>query len=207
MAGAGGDALRELVCEVASRIRVEASELVEEGVRAALSRLRGGYERGLVRARRVIEEAAREGAGEAARVVSMAEVEAKKIRLLAQDEVIRRAIDEFYRRLNWWRREGWYRELVRELVREGVEAVGNRARVRPARPDAGLVAEVVRELNEEMGLGLELGDPVESAGGVVVESLDGRIVYENTVEARLRKVRREVRMGLSRILVGSDGGG
>lgn len=122
-------------------------------------------------------------------VLAGVEHEKRRRELVARESVIEQVLAEALKRA----REllGSARlEALRELAREGVEAIGLRQgtfRCRPA--DKELVDRIARQMSVEVQV--ETTD--DMAEGIVVVDGDGRRSYDNTFTARLERMREQLR--------------
>lgn len=65
-----------------------------------------------------------------------------------------------------------------------------------------LTGQVLEDLSKKLDLKLTLGTPLEKGTGVVVETADGHLQFDNTLETRLDRLRNTLRSPIYRILVG-----
>lgn len=101
-----------------------------------------------------------------------------------------------------------YEELLIDLIREGAESIGERKiRIASNRRDIEFIKGHIEALRESLrrGLGYDVevdltDDPLDCIGGVVVSSLDEKLIYHNTLEGRLAKVREKLRLKVAQIL-------
>ncbi len=100
-------------------------------------------------------------------------------------------------------------ELLKELLIEGAQAVDSvPARVRLNERELDLLRrECSSELREDGEYHLDNGlrfvldeDPINTAGGPLVTDMSGRVVYDNTFEARLERKREDLRRMVSKAL-------
>ena len=67
----------------------------------------------------------------------------------------------------------------------------------------GLIASRIEEIKSELGdVSIELGETVDTMGGVIVETEDGRIRIDNTFEARMERFEGEIRSTIAKVLFG-----
>jgi V/A-type H+-transporting ATPase subunit E len=99
-----------------------------------------------------------------------------------------------------------YHQIVREWVREAVTYLGSStAQIRADERTTRIMEDgTLSELSKEMNVQLQLGEPLERGRGVVAETLDGHLKYENTLEARLERWRDELRGPAYRLLMGES---
>lgn len=118
-----------------------------------------------------------------------------------QEEVLAGVFQEAMARLNGLRRLSCYPAVFRSLAREALTGVRGRVRAVVAAEDLVLATETLRELGAEA----EVEPGLSSAGGLRLEAGEGRIVIDNTVEARLAQAEHFLRPAVNRLLFGGGG--
>jgi V/A-type H+/Na+-transporting ATPase subunit E len=63
-------------------------------------------------------------------------------------------------------------------------------------------AEVLAKVSQEMKMTLKLGQPLAHGTGVVVETEDGHLHYDNTLETRLNRIQNQIRLQVYHLLMG-----
>ncbi len=174
---------------------------IESSGAAESARLRGETES---KAQRILEAAERkaENAREEARRAALWPAAAERARRLHQaklealrtvGEVRQRLLETMLlgtrRRLTDLRADPDYALILRGLIAEAVATLGE-AELRGGR--AALEIDPrderhIRPILDELGINLQVVASLQSWGGVVVTSGDGRIVVNNTLEARLER--------------------
>jgi V/A-type H+-transporting ATPase subunit E len=61
---------------------------------------------------------------------------------------------------------------------------------------------VIKKLSEELKLSLTVGKPLEKGTGVIVESADGHLTFDNTLETRLGRLQGLLRAPVFHLLMG-----
>lgn len=98
-----------------------------------------------------------------------------------------------------------YPSVVEALVRESVAQLGQLDALvihADARALPALGGATLERIAEETGHRLSLGEQLPRGVGVVVASLDGRLRYDNTFEARMARLRDVLRVEVTQILAG-----
>lgn len=100
-----------------------------------------------------------------------------------------------------------YDEVALGLLRDAVADLGNIDDLiihADAVTREHLSASVLNELSNVLGCRLSLGDPLTDRTGVIVESRDGRVTYDNTLQQRFTRLRSALRAEVYAILEGRD---
>jgi len=183
-----------LVERVLAQAREEAAALVERSAKAA-ERETQRAEQERDRRRAAVESALREAAErrtQAAR--AEAEHEKRRAAMNAREAAVVSVFEEALHSLREIGAPEERRRLLEALVREGIRALGAspvRVRLNAAERELALDSRFPKELD---GVPIALDeDATDAVGGPVVTDESGRVVFENTFEARLDRMRETLR--------------
>jgi vacuolar-type H+-ATPase subunit E/Vma4 len=193
-------AIKAEVRAAADRLEGEASAQVQRIQREAEA------QSALEREKR-LQEAEAEVATVGESAVARAQLEAQRLKVLRREQLITTVFETAAQRLPALVEAPDYPETVAALVRDAVRRlnVGAALTVRAdARTRAHLGAEQLAALSVELGVTLTLGAPLEAGLGVMVETLDGHRRYDNTLSARLDRMREALRAPVYHILMGDE---
>jgi len=139
------------------------------------------------------------------RIISSAELEAKSKTLLILEETLNRAFREALKNIKDRERDEEYKETLKHLLKEGVDAVESKGiLVEANEKDIKLLKDLVGSIK---GKKVEVEEkPIECSGGLVVKSKDGSIIFSNTMEARLERMKPTLKRKLLEI-IGREGYG
>jgi V/A-type H+-transporting ATPase subunit E len=144
-------------------------------------------------------------AGERARRLHQARLEALQIVASARDQLVASAMEQTRACLMELRRKPLYKHVLQGLIEEAVRALGddelNLATAIPAKPpwleidarDEILVRGILLDLDRD----LAIKPTLNCWGGVSVHSGDGRIIVTNTLESRLERATPYLRQELA----------
>lgn len=145
------------------------------------------------------------------RIVGEAELEGRKMLMLARDELSSSVFKEAETRLVEMA-EGRddsvdFGEILVKLIVEAASAIGgDEFIVASNQRDLKYLQENLKEIGDKVkealgGGGIKLDDdPVETIGGVVVRNDDGTKIFYNTLEGRLQTVRNRIEAEVAKIL-------
>ncbi|MCX7847378.1 MAG: V-type ATP synthase subunit E [bacterium] len=179
----------QLFAEIRDNVQKEAEQLVHRARRVAERTLQHAREeaRAKVAARRAAAEQEAGVQRERAKARRMAEV--RRAELRQQEEFIERVTAMALERLRSMPREGAYRGWLERVLKAGLTQLGTSdAVVRCNVQDRGIVEAILA------GTAARLAEePVGIAGGVLVETGDGRVSVDCSAEAALRRVMDDAR--------------
>ncbi len=142
------------------------------------------------------------------RIIANAKLEVRKRKLAVQEELISQVIESLKERLANLPEDEYFPMLV-ELTVKAVEELGvDKVVVRSNERTLKLIVERLTEfrekLKEALGKDVEviIGEPVQTIGGVIVESADGKVRVDNTFEARIERFESELRATIAKALFG-----
>ena len=182
---------------ILSEAQKEAEKLKEEARKRAESR-----------AEWILRKAKTQAEIEKQRIIANAKLEVRKKKLAVQEELIKQVIESLKERLATLPDEEYFPMIV-ELTAKAVEELGiDKIVVRSNERTLKLVVERLSEfrekLKEALGKDVEvtIGEPIQTIGGVLVESPDGTVRVDNTFEARIERFESDLRATIAKALFG-----
>lgn len=195
------DALDKVLKKVAEEAMRECLSLLDSAEKDAMELLDNEMRETSGEATEIIESAKRQAELERSRILSMAEVEARNETLMLIEEYVNMAIERAMEKLRHVPNMPDYRDAMRKLLLEGLNAVGSDARVWTNAESIGLLRELAKEVSASTGFRVHVDDEaIDCIAGLKVSSLDGKRVFDNTVEGRLRRLRPVLRREVAKLL-------
>ncbi len=155
----------------------------------------------------LLQEAAAQATALGESTVARAQLEAQRLKLRRREALIVTVFEAAAQRLPALLEAPGYTETVAALVRDGVERLNVRTNLIlcvDSQTGAHLGADHLAALSAELGVTLTLGAPLELGVGVMVETPDGHRRYDNTLSARLNRMREALRAPVYHILMGEQ---
>jgi V/A-type H+-transporting ATPase subunit E len=136
------------------------------------------------------------------RIIGSAELKARNMSLQVLDDTVNRAFDESLKKLRDISSKNGYDKSLKLFLEEGINAIGGEefiATVRAA--DHDLLKKITREVESKLGVTIKVAsESLECVGGVQVKNKDGSVIYDNTFEARLERLKPLLRKEISELL-------
>ncbi|MEA3308009.1 MAG: V-type ATP synthase subunit E family protein [Chloroflexota bacterium] len=155
----------------------------------------------------ILQEAQTRVAAVLADARAAAHVEAQKIVLQRREEFLTRVFSQAAECLTGLPERADYQTKMVALMREAARNLPGAdnlvVRVDRATGDS-LSTDELAALSHELGVNLQLGEPLDSRLGVLVMTEDGRRIYDNTLAARLARQKNVLRTSVYRILMGEE---
>ena len=199
--GGGIEGLEEAVMEEAqerarkmlSQAQDQADELRKRAEREVEAKRKSIVDRAQARAEALRNDAVAEG-----------HLQAQNYKLKHRELLLDRVFDEARQRLSILVEREDYLDLVKTFIHEAVARLGEESafRVRAGqRTNTLLDNATLQTLAEDLGVVLKRGEPLSQREGVLVETVDGHRQYDNTLQARLERMREALRAATFHLLM------
>jgi V/A-type H+-transporting ATPase subunit E len=100
-----------------------------------------------------------------------------------------------------------YPRILGYLIRDGIEKIGADNIIISANSRDIPILEAVVAREQVMGASIKISDiPIRTMGGVLLKTISGARIVNNTFEARLERMRRDLIFEVAGILAGEEGG-
>lgn len=194
------------VDKICERIRedgeAEIASIMEKAKQTADGIITRANSAGGAAAEKILKEAREKGEIASKRLLSSVSLEVKRAKLKAREEVVQTINRRVEEALKEYRSSGDYPSVLTGLVMEAIRALeGDAFIVRGLEQDIGLLKSgVFSAVRKQLGAegrdvaqlsAAKLERPV--TGGVEVAVPGGNVIYDNTFEARLYRLREEIR--------------
>lgn len=198
----------EVLKEIEEQVEREIQQILSEAEGTAKKILNDAEEE----ANRIRQEEVRKRLSEERRQLIHARLESKRIVSEARQEALDRVMEEVENRIKKLVNENRdkYREVMKRLLVEAISSLdGEKFLIHVNERDRDLVKRLISEIKRVTKRLVELHvseRPVEMMGGVIVETADGKQIFNNTLDARLIRAREELLGQVREILLGSGSG-
>jgi V/A-type H+-transporting ATPase subunit E len=178
------------------------SELLAElqkGKEQALSAVESSRREASVWVTKLLDASVKQAESLRSQVIGAAELEVRNARLRTLEKAVVEVFDAAVNELEEGSGPRHDRSLT-QLVKEGLEVIGPRARIHCRSKDREAISAVLHKLGGSQSRLILEEKGIDTVGGVVVTSMDGSVRFDNTFEARLERMRSALRMEVSVIL-------
>lgn len=171
------------------RILAEAKSALKESqtrLSGSLSMLESEYEK-------IVSDGRKESGKVARQIVGGTDLESRNRLLLAVEEAVGGVFAKALDRIAGTPRDDSYAGLTRALLEESIRVLGTPEVVIHANSkDAGTVGSLLADFP-----GAELSpDPIECLGGIRIRSKDGSMAFDNTIDAKIERLKPLIRKGI-----------
>lgn len=195
--------LEDILKAMEEEAKAEMADILAEAEAAAKEILAEAEARARQARQRHRQEVLPGAAAEEARILNEARLEALKVVMQTREDLIDQAFQAARQELSAMRSLPEYPEVLRRWTGEVYEELGEDLAVSVGAEDL----ELARSMLAEMGMNARVASNLDSAGGLVATSKDGRILVVNTVDSRLENARQLLRREVAQIILEKDADG
>jgi len=201
---------QELCQKIAEDSRNQAAEILRRAEEKVSARLSGARQEAARAEGEILGQADRDAARDVKRVISKAQLESRKLELLGRETPITEVVRQVSARIAKLRSEPGYSDILKRLIIDGVTHIGEKeVELLVAQEDRGTLTKAfMRQLADELaqrgaaGVSLSLSEDTIRETGVVVRSRTGKIEIHNTLEGRIRRMHRDLRLLIAKEIFG-----
>ncbi|MCX6338522.1 MAG: V-type ATP synthase subunit E family protein [Candidatus Aureabacteria bacterium] len=201
---------RELCRTIAEDSRNQAAEILRRAEEKASARLGEAREAAARAAGEISRQAEMGAARDMKRAISKVQLESRKLELLGRETLITEVLRRVSARIAKLRTEPGYPDTLKHLIIDGVTNLGEKeVELLVAKEDRWMFTEAfMRRLTDELatrgiaGVSLGLSADAIMGTGVVIRARTGRIEIHNTLEGRMDRMHRELRLLVAKAIFG-----
>ncbi|MEM4573177.1 MAG: V-type ATP synthase subunit E [Candidatus Caldarchaeum sp.] len=192
--------LAKVVNEVLQEALAKALKSVDEAEAEAL-RIVSKAEEDVLAEVRTIQEAGRKAReAEVQRILSTAEIQAKNLAIAAVEEEVTKIFEAVLEKVVEESKHSEFKPVMAKLLDEVVELLGRDLMVESNEVGLAMLREIVKSKKYPVKV-FVAEVPVNIKAGVRAVSLDGAIRYDNSLEARLERLKPYLRTKLAKMLL------
>ncbi len=155
----------------------------------------------------IIAQAESKALSEKRRFQSLTEVETRNLQLQLKEELVDVAFEKAKKKLREFAKTNAYRSCLFKFVEEGASKIGSDTLIIHVNSEdkLWLSGENLSSLSKRLHLDLRIAEDTEnSVGGCRIESIDQKVIYDNTLENRLLQLRQILRLEVAKILFAKE---
>jgi len=183
------------VKKVSDEALAEMVQSISESKAAALDVVSRKMNEAEAEVQRISEQQRRQGDALRRQIIGSAEMTSRNRTLEIVEENLNEAFSQALDKLGDATGQIEYNRVLKSLVQEGIDVVGGSSFVVTANSrDQQLLQLIVGQISHDQNISLVRSDSrINTVGGVVVSSADGFVTFDNTYEARLDRIKPELR--------------
>jgi len=157
-------------------------------------------------AEEIISKKKTDAEAQARRILSEAKLEARLKILNVKEQLISEAFDKALDKLKEFTQSAQYKSALENLIKDAAIIIrgGDLEVLLPENTNVDLdLSKIAKEVEEQTGVKTSLNiskERIRSIGGVIVRSKDRLLTVDNTFEARLERLREQLRVNVANLL-------
>jgi len=195
------------VKKVSDEALSELLQSITESKTAAMDVVTRKSEEAGAEALRIGEQQRRQADALKRQIIGSAEMTARNRTLEIVEDNLNEAFSQALDKLGELTSQVEYNRILKSLVLEGIDEVGGNQFVVTANgKDQQLLQLIVGQVSHEREISVVRSDSrtQNSVGGVVISSADGFVTFDNTFEARLERLKPELRKQIAQLFTGQS---
>ncbi len=154
----------------------------------------------------ILEQAQREAERLRSQTIATAQLKARSMELEHREKLLETVFETASRQLRSIPGRSDYDKIVQGLLREAVKQLNApEVEILADQDSRKLLGEqTLAQIAQDVHVRLTLGKPLEDRTGIIVQSPDGHLQYDNTLETRLNRLRSTLRAPVYGILTGAS---
>lgn len=180
----------------------EMLQTIEESKAAALDVVSRKMNEAQVEAARIADQQKRQAEALKRQIIGSAEMTARNQTLEIVEENLNAAFSQALKKLEFMASDPSYEQILSSMILEGIEEVGGKEFIISANVrDQQVVQRVIDRVSAENKVKISRGPTLlgNSIGGVTIASADGFVIFDNTYEARLERVKPALRKQIAKL--------
>ncbi len=184
--------------------QTEADKILEEAKAKAESVKRRAEEQAKTEREQILEDATRESERLRGQVIATTQLKARTQILENREKVLNDVFQAAHEQLATIQQWSEYKDIAQNLLREAlVQLKGTDVVVHTDKTTMKLLNdETIQKVAKEFNIKIRAGESLEHGVGVIVETADGHLNYDNTLETRLNRMQNSARSAVYHLLMG-----
>ncbi|OUJ19136.1 Archaeal/vacuolar-type H+-ATPase subunit E [Methanonatronarchaeum thermophilum] len=197
--------VEKITKEITNKAEEEAEQLVSEAKKRAENIKQNAREKASQKKQEIIEERREEIEQEKRSVMADAKLKSKRAKLDVKEELINEIIENVKTTISEYSDQEKL-ELLKNLIKESfIEINTDKLTINSNNQDKELIQENKQQIETEISekldkqVEIQIGETIETVGGVTAKPPEGSITIDNTIEERIRRKRGEIRQIINRV--------
>ncbi len=195
--------LSAIANEVLGDVQKEAEDIIVSAENQAKETLKVGKEQAVQNYQTLMNQATTKAEGERRKIASVTEVEMRNRLLQTKEGLVDTAFDKALVKLKDFVTTEEYHGYLLELIKEVAGRIGQKNLVVKvnAKDTEWLTQDMLNPLSKKLHCEIKLSEQTEDfIGGCKIETADGKIAYDSTIDNRLKELKPTLRVEVAKIL-------
>ncbi len=183
------DNLERIVTKVVDQIEHDLTSQIELAYSQSLERLRSSRAGIEAEYNRIVENARKQAENIKRQIVGSNRLMVRNKQLMLVEDAVSNVFKKAIARIDNIRNDESYEMMMRRLIEDALNAIGMDAVIECNDKDRDLVDRIILEVQHKYNFNITLGSGIECLGGIKVNSLDGSVSIDNTLDTRIERFR------------------
>jgi V/A-type H+/Na+-transporting ATPase subunit E len=195
--------LSAITSEVLEDVRKESEAIIRNAESEAKENLRVGKEEADKAYGAIIDEATKKAEEEKRKRASVTDVEIRNRLLQTKEELVETAFEKAVVKLGEFTKTKAYHSFLLELIEETAKRLDEKKIIVKVnlKDRVWLSQGSLEVISQKLNMDLDLTAKTENClGGCIIQTIDEKIVLDNTLDSRLRRLKAELRSKVAKIL-------
>jgi V/A-type H+/Na+-transporting ATPase subunit E len=154
--------------------------------------------------KRILDQAKNEAERIRSQSIATAQLKARTLILESREKLLENVFTSAITKIPSVQQWNDYENIVEILALEAINQLGtNKVVLHADKMTNRLLSEsILKKISTKFDGTIELGDPLEKGTGIIAETIDKHLNYDNTFETRLRRLESELRAPVYHLLMG-----
>jgi vacuolar-type H+-ATPase subunit E/Vma4 len=191
---------------ILSEAKAEAEQIGTDANTKADSIRQRAQEQADAERKEILDRACQEAERIRSQVISTTQLKARTMELGSREKLLDSVFKTARQQLPTIQQRPNYDQIVYRLIQEALNQLNaNEGEIRADKETQKLLSDhILDKITADMKVGLQIGQPLEHGTGVVVDTSDGHLHYDNTLETRLSRLQNGLRSAVYHILMGES---
>lgn len=198
--------MENVIRKVVGEASEEVKAIFEDGLKESLKVLEVSKSATIIEAEKMHESTKRQAETLRLRVLSGVELTTRNKQLELTEQMMNEVFQKAFERIEKITSPDRYKTSIKRLLEEGVDAIASKDLVVSCnKKDGKILKAVAEEVANERKVNIRVAEEaIESVGGVQVRSSDGTMFYDNTIEARMERLKPLLRKDIAPLFISKE---
>ena len=191
---------------VMSEARAEAEQILSDAKTKADAIKQRALGQAETERKEILARASQEAERTRRQTIATAQIKARSIQLESREKVLNKVFEAAHQQLSSLQQWSDYDKTAGHLLKEALTRLGS-GKIQVYADEVTrqyLTPQLLESFSKELNIELQLKEPLEHGTGVIVEMVDGRRRYDNTLETRLSRMQDALRAPVYHLLMGES---
>ncbi len=180
----------KIISQIKKDSENEVKQIIKESEKQTSSIINDARKEAKLESEKIIADGKKQGENLQKILISKANQDAKKEIMNAREQIIDECFIKAHHKLSTLK-DNEYEQLVKKLIQDGLKKLGGKCTILVSR-------DIDKKIAEELGINID--GNIETSGGVILKSLDGRVILDHTFDGIIRREKNKIRIKIGKQL-------